>query len=136
MSGGALTRDVLTRFLPMAATLVVGPVVAAHGTLRTAVWWILGLQVLAMSAGYVLALFPLRGRLDPVALGSLRWHLVCAAVGVLATGAFSLFPEEMRLEAILRATLGGGMIAALPMLLVAWTGPRRSDRGEDDGRAG
>lgn len=127
MSSGALLRVVLTRFLPATAVLVAGPVVLAQGlgSLRTIVWWALGLQALATSAGYAAALLPLRGRLDPERLAAVRWNLAAAAVGVLSTGTFLLFPEEVRLDTILQVSVSGGLIAAVPMLLAAWTGSRR-----------
>ncbi len=133
MSIGALLRVVLTRFLPVSAVMIAAPVVFAHGlgSLRTIVWWALGLQALATSVGYAAALLPLRGRLDPERLSAVRWNLAAAAVGILASGVFLLFPEEVRLDTILQVSVSGGLIAAVPMLFAAWTGSRRwGDDGE------
>lgn len=131
LSAGGLGRAVLTRFFPAVALLVVVPVVAAQGSLRTVVWWVLGFQAVGISLGFGGALLPLRDRLDPAVVASLRWHVVSAAFGVLATGVFLLFPDRARLGTILGVTVSGGLIGALPMLVAAWTGPRRGDEEGD-----
>lgn len=121
VAGRTLVFVVLTRFLPMSAALVAGPIAVVEGpsALSALLLVIVGLQALGMSAGFLTALFPLRGRLSPAAARSLRWQLGSAAVGVVATGVFSVFTRDMRLVSMLGASVGGGLIAAVPLLLAA-----------------
>lgn len=127
MPGRLLLRYTLTRFAPTAVVLLAGPVVGfgEPASLPVEMWVFLGLEVGGLMAGFLAALFPLRRRLRADAAGSVGWYLGSAALGLVALDGFSLLLRlggGVDLRGLMVASVSGGLIAALPMLVTSWNG--------------
>ena len=136
ISGGRLIGLTLSRFLPMAVLLLAGPAVAVVGPAAIApiAWALMGLQVAAVTIGFLVALFPLRSRLVPANAAATRWHLGSAAVGVLTLDVFAFvmrWTGTVGLNTLTGAAFCSGLIAALPLLVTSWDA-RRSGNEEND----
>lgn len=140
VSATLLIRVTVTRFLPAAAALLALPVLAAARiqALPHLVWALLALQIVAIGAGFLTALVPLRRRLDRRSVHSLRWHVGSAALAVWATAALSFFVhlgDAVGFTGLIGASVSGGLVGALPLLVRGWDELRSRDAngGNRDG---
>lgn len=134
VSGSLLVRLTVTRFVPVTVVLLVVPVLAAARlqALPGLVWWLLGLQSVAIGAGFLTALFPLRRRLDRHSVHSLRWHVGSGALAVWATAALSFFVHlgnAVGVTGLIGASVCGGLVGALPLLIKGWDELQAEDGG-------
>lgn len=125
MSVRSLIRVALARFLPTAAILLGGPVVlvSGAGAIGALGWWLIALELAAMTATFFTALFPVRARLDPDTVSSFEWQLGSAATAVVATGALTVIARLagwVSFGSLIAASVSGGLIAAVPLLVTGW----------------